>query len=99
MGKGGGSILKGSDCFYAHLPHLKQWAIELLEENNFSGVLPDDAFVFFMHQGYQFAFMCISEGDNPPVYYYNESYKPPTFVLAYNSFDQFLATEVNRYIG
>ena len=29
---------------------------------------PDDALVFWMHQGYQFMFLRAAEGDDPPVY-------------------------------
>src|SRR6266851_6487960 len=77
MGHGAGILLRGSDCFYQHLPPLRTWAEELLEENNFPEPLPEDAFVFFMHQGYQFNFFRISEGDDPPVHFYGEWTKQP----------------------
>jgi hypothetical protein len=90
MGHSGGGLLRGSDCFYKHLPHLREWAVELLEEDNFHEPLPDDAFVFFMHQGYQFAFFRLSEGDDPPVYYYHESTDQSSFVISHRSFSEFL---------
>ena len=38
--------------------------------------MTDDDFVFFMHQGYEFCFFKLSEGDNPPVYFYSEEACP-----------------------
>jgi len=100
MGKDGGPVLKGSDCFYKHLPHLRAWADELLEENNLSGILPENSFVFFMHQGYQFAFMYPEDSENPPIYYYNEmEYSADKgFTISYNSFTDFLVDEVENTI-
>lgn len=71
MGRSAGTYQRGSSCFYPELLELRDWAEELLLENNFKP-LPEDAFVFWMHQGYQFAFFRLSEGDDPPVYYYHE---------------------------
>lgn len=97
MGKGAGTFLQGTDCFYTDLPKLKKWARELLAENNASVELTEDAFVFFMHQGYQFAFMLISEGDNPVVYYYNETQDPNAFTPAYESYVAFLADQIESF--
>src|SRR5207248_219520 len=63
MGHNGGGLLQGSDCFYQHLPRIQKGAVELLEEDGFPDPLPADAFVFLMHQGYQFDFFRVSEGD------------------------------------
>jgi hypothetical protein len=97
MGKGAGAFLQGSDCFYADLPKLKDWAKELLAENDATLELAEEAFVFFIHQGYQFAFMLISEGDNPPVYYYNETQDPNAFTPAYENYVAFLADQVESF--
>jgi hypothetical protein len=35
-------------------------------------VLPEDAFVFLMHQGYQFLFISLDQGDDPPVFLVTE---------------------------
>lgn len=72
MGVSADKFMLGSSCFWDELPDLKQGAKELLLENNFKE-LPDNAFVFWMHQGYQFAFFIMGQGDNPTVYYYNET--------------------------
>ena len=49
MGHGAGKFLRGSDCFFQHLPYLQEWALELLQENNFPENLPEDTFIFLMH--------------------------------------------------
>jgi hypothetical protein len=67
-GYGGAFLMLGDTVFYPDLP-LNQYAVELLQEDG-TEVLPPDAFVFSMHQGYQFYFFPTMEGNNPPVYYY-----------------------------
>ncbi|MEG3896350.1 MULTISPECIES: SMI1/KNR4 family protein [unclassified Microcoleus] len=94
MGKNAGRVLQGSDCFFKHLPYLKEWAIELLEENQFPNTLPEDAFVFFMHQGYQFSFFRLSEGDDPPTYFYCEGTNQTSFTRSHNKLSEFMATEI-----
>ena len=94
MGHGAGKFLRGSDCFFAHLPYLQDWAVKLLKENNFLASLPEDRFVFLMHQGYQFSFFRLSEGDDPPTYSYCEGTDHTSFMKSHESFSDFLATEV-----
>jgi hypothetical protein len=62
----------GSACTIEDLPKLSGCAEHLLAENR-QPPLPRQAFVFIMHQGYQF-FYFIADGssDDPPVYYYLE---------------------------
>ncbi|MEH2196707.1 SMI1/KNR4 family protein [Nostoc sp.] len=98
MGHGAGKFLRGSDCFYQHLPQIQKWAKELLVENDFPEALPEDAFVFFMHQGYQFSFFRLSEGDNPPTYSYCEGQQEPYFVKSHDTFSDFLAVEIDLYL-
>jgi len=94
MGRSAGQFLRGSDCFLNHLPQLQEWAVELLQENNFAECLPDDAFIFFMHQGYQFSFFRVSEGADPPTYSYCEGTNQTFFIKSHESFSGFLETEV-----
>ncbi|MFN6463513.1 MAG: SMI1/KNR4 family protein [Nostoc sp. DedVER02] len=98
MGHGAGKFLRGSDCFYQHLPQIKEWAKQLLLENDFPEALPKDAFVFFMHQGYQFSFFRLSEGDNPPTYSYCEGQEESYFVKSHDTFSDFLAVEIHLYL-
>ncbi|WP_234300941.1 SMI1/KNR4 family protein [Sphaerospermopsis aphanizomenoides] len=97
MGHGADKFLRGSDCFYEHLPQLQVWAKQLLLENDFPQSLPDDAFVFFMHQGYQFSFFRLSEGDNPPIYSYCEGQEESYFIKTHDQFSDFLAVEIDLY--
>ncbi len=71
MGKGAGRYMLGSSVFYYDTGDIGIGAADLIEENELPP-LPEDAFVFWMHQGYRFAFFRTSEGDDPPVYYYTE---------------------------
>ena len=65
--------LIGSDCHGTFLYKLRDGAIDLLREMDSPLSLPDDALVFFMHQGYQFFFICTADGiDDPEVFYYFE---------------------------
>ncbi|MEH1945835.1 MAG: SMI1/KNR4 family protein [Nostoc sp.] len=98
MGHGAGKFLRGSDCFYQHLARIQEWAKELLGENDFPEALPEDAFVFFMHQGYQFSFFRLSEGNNPPTYSYCEGQQEPYFVKSHDTFSDFLAVEIDLYL-
>lgn len=79
MGNGAGPYMLGSDCFYKHLFDLKEAANNLLSENNRSP-LPENTFVFWMHQGYQFQFFYLNQGNNPPVYYVTEGSEDEEFV-------------------
>ena len=73
MGRGAGHYLAGSDTFYPDILQLREYAEELLTENGNPFSLSPDAFVFLMHQGYQFLyFNTTPEHPDPPVMYYIE---------------------------
>ncbi|RFM27922.1 SMI1/KNR4 family protein [Deminuibacter soli] len=96
MGKGAGDFMLGSSCFYDEIFSLKDWAVELLEENGFRS-LPENSFVFWMHQGYQFAFFMLDEGDNPQVFFYtevNSNNNTPDFILQAESLADFFYEEL-----
>lgn len=88
VGHGAGAFMRGTDIFIPALANLKSEALDLVSENEYGFTLPADAFVFCMHQGYQLDFFRLSEGDDPPVYHYNEDKGPP--VRAWDSFSEFL---------
>lgn len=73
-GKNTGGFLSGSDLTIDCLDRLQLGARALLQDDDAPG-LPPDGFVFCSHQGYQFLFFRMSEGPNPPVYYYLEGEK------------------------
>src|SRR5215472_15285228 len=73
MGRGAGKFLEGSDAFFPTLLELREGAEELLAENKSELVLPQDAFVFLMHQGYQFLYFRTAQPDpDPQVSHYLE---------------------------
>ena len=77
--------LVGSDCHGHYLPQLHEWAVELLAECNHPFILPDNAVVFLMHQGYQF-FYFVADGNSsdPAIHYYFQGKPAPE--LAYDTF-------------
>ncbi|OKH17773.1 SMI1/KNR4 family protein [[Limnothrix rosea] IAM M-220] len=97
LGHGARDFWKGEDCFFKHLPSLQVWAAELLDEDKSLVKLPSDAFVFFMHQGYQFSFFKTSEGQDPPIYHYSEGQNNKIFVQIHDCFSDFLEAEINLF--
>lgn len=77
IGHQAGAFLRGTDVFYDQIAALTDEARVLLAENGLQDALPEDAFVFYMHQGYEFGYFRISEGADPPVYQYVEGSGPP----------------------
>lgn len=98
MGHGAGAFLQGTDVFYDVLP-LTEAAQELLHEDGISAPLPSDAIVFYMAQGYQFMFMRATEGENPPIYFYNEGMSEAPFPQLYASFTAFLEKEIEGHVA
>ena len=97
MGKNAGQFLRGSDCFYPDILDLNTGAKEILSENDFPETLPDDAFVFFIHQGYQFSFFRLGEGNDPPIYYFTEGESNLSFMKSHEKFTNFLTTEIELH--
>ena len=97
MGHRAGLFYQGTDMFYETLIDLREGASQLLREDESWFQLPDDAFVFFMHQGYQFMYFRTANGnDDPPVFNYLEGDGTPT--QAYDSFSEFLLESVEDHI-
>lgn len=83
-------FLVGLDMFYRHIPKLKTWASELVEEDEAKLKLHNNDFVFYMAQGCDFAFFKLDEGDNPPVFYYREGKGQSDFKIIAPSLSSFL---------
>ena len=79
----------GSDCACRHLPSLRTAAERILRESG-RPPLPTEAFVFLMHQGYQF-FYFVADGrsDDPAIFYYLEG--EPTVVRKFDRFSDLVA--------
>jgi hypothetical protein len=96
IGHDAGLIFQGTDILFRNVENLlelRKEAEDLLEENEETFSLPSDAFVFSMHQGYEFNYFVVSEGNDPPVYQYVEGDGPP--VLVWDSFSAFLRKSIN----
>jgi hypothetical protein len=88
MGRGAGEFYVGSNVFYPDVLGVTEAAHRLVTEDEAGLVLPDDAIVFIMHQGYQFVFMRADEGEDPSVHYYME--RSGEFVKKADQLSQFL---------
>lgn len=62
----------GSDVSFPKLNELNEWAQILLDENKCEFKLPDNHFVFWMHQGYQFMYFICDGSDSCEIWYYDE---------------------------
>lgn len=96
IGHNAGLLFQGTDILFRYvedLLELRKEAEDLLKENDETVSLPSDAFVFSMHQGYEFNYFVISEGNDPSVYQYIEGDGPP--VLVWDSFSAFLRKSIN----
>jgi len=96
FGKGAGEFMQGTDIFYPSIKGLKEEAIELLKENEEEFSLPEDAYVFSMHQGYEFLYFKLSGGDDPEVYQYVEGNGKPEKV--WSSFTEFMQQSLKQHI-
>lgn len=87
---GNGQFWKGSMYKFSEVNKLKEYAEELLSDNDFPITLKESDFVFWMHGGYMFYYFNLDEGDNPPVYYYSECEDLTDFVKCSDSFTDFI---------
>lgn len=79
MGKGvgDGTFMSSEDFFvwnWEREQDMLELAREVLQDDQFPGELPEDAFVFFFSLSHAFCFFRLSEGDDPPVYLWVEGY-------------------------
>ena len=70
LGVSAGRFLQGSDFAVTQLPGANRHARELVQSAG--SVLPPTAFVFLMHQGYEFLFFDTAEGGDPEVFRFEE---------------------------
>jgi len=70
-------------------------AREVLQDDQFPGELPEDAFVFFFHLSHAFCFFRLSEGDDPPVYLWVEGYTE--FKKTHEHFSDWLMKEIELH--
>ncbi len=92
LGKNGGGLMAGTHLFPKSVEIVLKWrplASRLMAMGHAEEMLPESAFVFGDHQGYQFwYFLNEPFDDNPAVFYYHENWKRPKKVN--DSFTDFL---------
>lgn len=89
MGKGAGKFMLGSSVFIHELLTLKDGAQEVIDDNNLPP-LPPNAFVFWMHQGYQFAFFEVTEKNQLNIYFFSEGNNMQDYKFLNYSLTEFL---------
>lgn len=94
-GRSAGKVFCGVDIFFPRLLSLRLEAEELLDELSLSGLLPADAKVFCMHQGYEINYF-LPVSDDPPVFQFFEGQSSIT--KAWDSFSSFLAASVENHL-
>lgn len=72
MGRSAGRFMYGSNVFYPHIFKLQTQALDLLAEDCTAPALPPNAFVFLMHQGYNFNWFLAGGSDDPEVWHFTE---------------------------
>ena len=72
MGRNGGNYLDDINSTYGKVFDNRDIATELLKEDESDFRISETDFVFSSYLGGQFMFFNLLEGNNPPVYYYNE---------------------------
>lgn len=79
MGESAGDLFRGSHALLSQKWSLRyrRFAERMLEKYKAEDALPDNAFVFLMHQGYQFLYFCLDGGDDPPVYAITDGERKP----------------------
>ena len=95
IGKQSGKLFIGTNCFYDDLLGLRTAAESLLKENEESFILPEDSFVFSMHQGYEFMFFLTKAGEDPPIFQYVEGQGSPQ--IAGSCFTNFLWESIEQH--
>lgn len=93
MGKDGGGFLRGEDVFIDRIFELREYANDLLTEDESDFILKPEHFVFYSHQGYIFAFFdTLNYDEDSSIYFYFEGDLKPT--VKYKSFKHFLKDRV-----
>ena len=89
----------GDDADVSMVPDLKDAALEILAEGRHRLTLPADALVIIQHGGYEFNFLRLAEGDDPPVYYYSQTQKEAAFRCLAPHFSVFVADSLTFYLN
>jgi hypothetical protein len=95
-GKSAGKLFCGTDIFYPRVLQLQSEAKELLIELGAPDLLPNNAKVFCMHQGYEINYF-LPVSDDPPVFQYFEGQSEVS--QPWKSFSEFLRLSVEGHLA
>jgi hypothetical protein len=87
-GRGSDLFFIGEEIFFPDLLAFGQRARRLLAKDSAPCSLPEDAFVFFIHQDMQFLYFRLGAGEDPAVYGYDQGARK--LILRYESFSEFM---------
>jgi hypothetical protein len=79
--KTGKNFLIGEDILCPHLEGIREGFDWLLEKYKIDWEIPENIFVFWTHQDYQFYYFHVDEGDDPTVYIITYAMKSPEKVF------------------
>ena len=94
-GHGAGRLFRGTDIFYPRVLGLQRDAIDLFREHGKVDLLPADAKVFCMHQGYEVNFF-LPGLDDPAVFQFVEGAEVVS--RAWESFSDYLVTSIESHL-
>lgn len=95
-GKSTGKFLLGTDLCFPLLLQFKQATVELLEDSSPGLSLPNDSFVFALHQGYSLLYFRMNPDGHESVYAYTEG--DGSFTDLKISFTQWLQNTVEEHL-
>jgi hypothetical protein len=95
-GRSAGKLFRGTDVFYPRVLELQSEAREVLNELGLPNLLPIDAKIFCMHQGYEINYF-LPISDDPPVYQFFEGQSSTT--RPWNSFTEFMKNSIEDHLA
>jgi SMI1-KNR4 cell-wall len=97
MGRSAGALLRGSDCLLTqrHGLRLRESAERIIHRSGAGFELPQDAFVFLVHHGYQFLYFHLQQGDDPPVFRFSDADQTANQIA--DSFSSFLLARLSEH--
>ncbi|GAB2724862.1 SMI1/KNR4 family protein [Comamonas sediminis] len=94
-GRAAGKIFQGTDIFYPRILELKDEAQVLLVELDVAHLLPADAKIFCMHQGYEINYFLPGSND-PPIFQFFEGQSSVSQPWA--SFSEYFRTSIEDHL-
>jgi hypothetical protein len=94
-GRSAGKLFQGTDIFYPRVLQLQAEANELLGELALPELLPNDAKVFCMHQGYEINYFR-PVSDDPPVFQFVEG--KSDVAIGWKTFSEFIDASIQSHL-